>query len=332
MKTVLPLIILGLSLPAFSSRLAADTQSDLEALMDRPVGGDPVGKDPDAVPKAFEPKPQQMTPAMRAMRIESLKKAAASKDWLVRAYEQQIQARASGKQNDGDNHNLYAELSGDKDLAKIAGIDPEDFTPTPDLIDYHADTHGGKSDAQLRDDPVAQAAASPPLAPSKSFFPSSSFLEETRAAAPYAAPSPIFSPDNGPFSLSIAPDERDAEPAPQLHLRPADPGALDIPGLTAEEDNPALRDHPELNSDDLTGQDHHLTLTTPAASLETPPTTDLENVQRLHQAALLPPGQTPKKPVVVEAPKVPAPSDTEQMVPDPGTQRSHVDDPFDILR
>ena len=330
MKPVLSLILLGLVLPASSPRLTADTQSDLEALLDHPVGGDPVGKDPDAVPKAFEPKPQQMTPAMRAMRIENMKKAAASRDWLVRAYEQQIQARASGRQSGGTDHNLYTELSGDKDLAKIAGIDPEDFNATPDLIDYHADTHGGKSDAQLRADTAAQAAAAPSLAPPKSFILSSSFLQDTKAAMPYAAPSPIFSPENGP--LSLLPDERDSEPAPPIRVRQADPGVLDIPGLTAEESDPALRDRPELNNDDLTGESHHLTLSPPTSPLETPPTTDLENVQRLHQTSLLPPGQTPKKPVVVEAPKVPAPSATEEMVPDPGSQRSHVEDPFDILR
>ena len=328
MKLVLHLIALCLSAVVVALPVRADPSGDFDFLQDHPVGGDPVGPDPDATPKAFEPKPVEMSPAVRAVLIENLKKTQANREWLVRGYEQQVQARSS-KSAESSNYNLYSELSGNKDLAKIAGIDNAEFTTPPELIDFHTDGHSDQTDASLRPDPGVQTSASPELAPRKSLYFSSSYLDEFKAGAPYAAPSPIASTDLAPLSITPA-ENREDVPATSRY-RPTDPGAMDIPGMTAAEANPASAN---LSSEDLPGGNTRFSSTaTSDLSLDPTVTTNAERLDKVRQTQLLAPGQVAKKPTpVVSQVKVPAPSDTEQMVPDPGSQRVHLDDPFDILR
>ena len=320
-------LVLTLSAPAW-----ADSDTDLDFLKDRPVGGDPVGPDPDATPKAFEHK-SELSPAERAIVRENLKAAQANKDWLLHAYEQQLHDRPA-KTTDGDtSSNLFSELNANKDLAKIAGIDNSEFT-MPEVIDFHTGTDATKhADANLRPDPGVQTAtSSAQLAPRGSFYSSTSFLDVTRAAAPFAAPSPLASTELAPLSLTAAAETTDSDAPLTSRYRPTDPGAMDIPGMTAEEANPSAGS-PSLSSADLPGGTTRINSTSPGLSLDTTSTTNLERLEKIRQTQLLAPGQTLKKPTpVVSAVKIPAPSDTEQMVPDPGTQRAHVDDPFDILR
>lgn len=165
---------------------------------------DPVGEDPDGVPKAFRHSSRtQLTSADRAALREAEKKIADDRNWLLRDYEKQLQSRAHGENSET---NIYAELSGDKDLARLSGISPTDFTSMPDSIDLHTGDHSSTS--SLRPDPALNAAtpkvpASTPLF--KPLIKPLAFAEVSGAATPYAAPSPIITPPSTPISIESAP-------------------------------------------------------------------------------------------------------------------------------
>ncbi len=78
--------------------------------------------DPDGVPLAVtQPHPKPLTQdQINEIRKEE-QKAAFDKNWLLRNYEQQLQARAA-KSPEDQSTNLYYQLSSNKELAKLAGL------------------------------------------------------------------------------------------------------------------------------------------------------------------------------------------------------------------
>jgi hypothetical protein len=255
----------------------------------------------------------------------------------VRAYERQLQSRDRASSGQGEGSNLYAELTSDPDLAKLAGLKPANFSDTPEI-----DLHLVPSDSNriaLRSDPSAPPVT--PLTPGvrPAFDPIVTPLvsRETRGvSAPFTESSPI-----SPMFPSLSSPDSSASPDHDALLDAADPvknqdpGVLDIPGLTAAESSPATRDAINLKNEDLLPDE-----LSPAdkphnnLSLDLPPTTNAERLQKIQNAVLSLPNQQVKKapPSAVSTVTVPPPTDTQEMVPDPSPIRSHIDDPFDILR
>ena len=105
--------------------------------------------------------------------------------------------------------------------------------------------------------------------------------------------------------------------------------------MTAAESNPAMREALDLPNDPEPGalppeeKPHHDLL------LELPVASNSDRLDKLQNSALAIPGQLPSKksaPVTITPYVFKPPGDTDQMVPVPPPLRSHVADPYDILR
>jgi hypothetical protein len=324
--------------PAVAAPLPAIPDADLS---DPDANQDEPGAEPEAF---LHPKESpQVAAAENLLLKKNEKKEDDNRDWLVRGYEQQLQARAHAEGDPVDETNLYAELSGDKDLAKAAGISPTDYTSMVANVDLHTGESSNKSDA-LRPDPALNAGT--PTAPAqapffKPFLGPAATDETATVASPFAAPSPISAPFAAPLSFGSrsTPDTTGttsddlSEPANNT----ANPSDMDIPGMTAAESSPATRESMDLTTEDLLPGEvapperpHH------DLSLELPVASNADRLQKLQDAALSLPGQPEQAPKKPEAPSISEtppqpPSDTQDMVHDPTGIRIRVGDPFDIL-
>ena len=92
-----------------------------------PTAPDPVDNpytqyDPDGIPLAVtHPQPQRLSQDELDAIHKQQEQAALDKNWLLRNYEKQLQARAANSPED-QSANLYYQLSSNKDLAKLAGL------------------------------------------------------------------------------------------------------------------------------------------------------------------------------------------------------------------
>jgi hypothetical protein len=159
----------------------------------------------------------------------------------------------------------------------------------------------------------------------------------TRVEAPYALPSPISASFSAPISFDLAPQATAEDDAAQ-NAAPADPGAMDIPGMTAAESTPAMREALDLPDDEGPGvlsaeekDRHNLALELP----QPPDATNADRLEKLQNAALALPGQ----PLIKKAPQAiepfalkPTITPIPVMVPDPPPLRRQLADPYDILR
>ena len=308
MRIVPPLAIFVLA--GAATLLRADPAPDTD---------NPAAYDPDATPRAYMEKPKQekhqSTAADHAQTQEK-------NDWLLRAYEEQLQARSLAD-GQSQSNNLYNEITSDPQLAKAAGLTPITPTQLPAAANLRAGTGNGSPGLTLRSDSPSPGSAKTNFAQSagSTFNPVLAPLDQNEAAALHSlfTSLPVFS------NNASTP----ADPAA------GDPGALDIPGMTAAESDPTKRADLDLDLDRLPGesdavdqpQSHHdLALAMPMR--------DSAQAQKTQDAATLAPGQrktappTPINPLLLK----PVESDTAHMVPDPPPVRGQVDDPYDILR
>jgi hypothetical protein len=309
-----------------------------------PIGFDPLTEpqdimSPDFVPDFLKspPKPE-VTPEEEAALQEAQKKVEDNKDWLLRGYEQQLESRQTV--TDGDtvpqNTNLLAVLSANKDLARAANITPIDLDAAPELNPLTGED-GKKPKVDLRSDPMLDPLASADEKTAPLFTPLIVPLDAPASApahTPYALPSPISSTIFSPISFDLAPSETAEDDAAQS-VTPADPGAMDFPGMTAAESNPAMREALDLPNDQEPGalppedKVHH------DLGLELPEGSNSEQLQKLQSSALNVPSQPlirratplvvnplPAKPAIYSEPPMTVPSPL----------RNHLADPYDILR
>ena len=287
-----------------------------------PDPDNPTAYDPDATPRAYTEKAK---PEMRqsADHVAGNHPQAQEKnDWLLRAYEEQLQARSLAD-GQSQSNNLYTEITSDPELAKAAGLTPVTPTQTPAAVNLRAGTSNGSPSLTLRSDsPFPGSPKTGAATPAGSTFnPVLAPLDQNEAAALHSlfTSLPVFS------NNASTPADPDA----------GDPGALDIPGMTAAESDPAKRADLDLNLDRLPGESgagdqlqssHDLALAMPMR--------DSAQAQKTQEAATLAPGQrktaspAPINPLLLK----PVESDTAHMVPDPPPIRGRVDDPYDILR
>jgi hypothetical protein len=310
-----------------ASTARADMQSDYEQ---REAAAEAAGHDPDIGPL---PETTARTDSEEA-RTAAAKKHKAKDDadnWLVNAYEQQLEAHATAD-GQSDKNNMYARIAADPEMAKLAGISsialdgdsasmsvPSNSSKT---LDLHTGLSSGNSGLMLRPDPTLRDSSIPAPAVT-SFQPLITPLSSTEAAGLHNFYGDIGVNASSDVSASITPaaDERDA-------------GMLDTPGMTAAAKNPNLSTEEDFTLGLLPGETpgeervHH------DLALELPPTGNVQRLEKQEIVALSVPGQKPKTVVpasVNAAPVKPPPSDTSEMVPDVSPIRARVADPFDIL-
>jgi hypothetical protein len=291
---------------------------------DPPDTDNPAAYDPDATPRAYTEKPKPETRASDDHAAAERAQAQAKNDWLVPSYEEQLQAR-SLSDGQSQSNNLYNEITSDPELAKAAGLTPATPAAVPAATDLRAGTGNGSPGLTLRSDISSPGlTGNDPSKPAGSTFnPALVPLDSSAAAALHD----LFSsmPSLSATSASSGP-EPDA----------TDPGALDTPGMTAAEIDPAKRAELDLTLDRLPGEAPN------AADRPEPqrdlalamPVHDADRVQKDQDDATLAPGQrktappAPINPLLLKEPV----SDTAHMVPEPPPIRGQVDDPYDILR
>ena len=193
-------------------------------------------------------KVQRATPTEIAADRKAREEAALEKDWLLRAYEKQLQTHSVTSTAVDRDANPYQEISGNKDLAKLAG-----------LTDYHNDAASDEPLYRTKDASANQGAVGLRTGSATS----SPFLSSAPFGSSFLKPlvTPISAPDaagikNFYASLpdaSVAPFNG-STPAPQLHARASiipDPTDNDIetPGMIAAKNDPSVE--PGLSDADL---------------------------------------------------------------------------------
>src|ERR1700679_3857624 len=77
-----------------------------------PDTDNPAAYDPDATPRAYTEKPKQGTHESADRMATQQARAQEKNDWLLRAYEEQLQARALAD-GQSQSNNLYNEITSD---------------------------------------------------------------------------------------------------------------------------------------------------------------------------------------------------------------------------
>jgi hypothetical protein len=307
----------------------ADMQSDYEQ---REAAAEAAGHDPDIGPMPETTARPDSDDAQTAAKKRQAKAAKDDADnWLVNAYERQLEAHATAD-GQSDNNNLYARIAADPELAKLAGISPiasdtdsatgSDVSNSSKALDLRTGLNSGNSGLTLRPDSSLRDPSNPAPAVT-AFRPLITPLGETEAAGLHNFYGDIGASSSSDSSAAITPieDDRDA-------------GMLDTPGMTAAASNPNLSTEEDFTLGLLPGEtpgeqkEHH------DLSLELPVAGNAQRLQKQDMAALTVPGQKPKTVVpasINPVPVKPPPSDTAEMVPDVSPIRARVDDPFDIL-
>jgi hypothetical protein len=313
------LLVLGTSVVMARADAGSSSASD--------DADNPAAVDPDGVPRAFlpsHPAPRASDASVKAAQ----EKAEQDQDWLLRGYEQQMQARALAQRQGGNDNNLYAKIAGDKDLAKMAGLTDANLTSAPPPENLLTSPGGHQPTLSLRPDSTISDSKPATTKP---------FSTMISALAPLATP--LSASEAAGFhdfyrSLPGFSSTTPVTPAPDSDLRlNSDPAALDIPGMTAAESDPTKRSEMDLSLDLLPGEspadhkaDSNLTLDLPAA-------TNAGRLQKQQDTAMDLPGKHRTVAPVPISPLLLKPiSDTAEMVPDPAPIRGQVGDPYDILR
>ena len=302
-----------------------------------PSDDDPdLRSDPDGVPlNVTQNRFQRATPEQIAADRKARQAAALDKDWMLRAYEKQLQTHAETSTAMDRSANPYQEISANQDLT-----------------DYHNDSANDEPLFRTKDSAAHGASAlrpgsNPPLLKSAAF--GSSFL--TPLVTPLGA-TDAAGIKNFYASLpdaSVAPFNG-STPAPELHARTSiipDPTDNDIetPGMIAAKKDP-LTDPATLDTeiDSLPGeslaharahQDNSESL------LQLPIVMDAEQLHREQASYLAPPtarplgpnqttAATPAKPTVAPLENLHEPVPISQM-PVINPVRAPIANPYDIL-
>jgi hypothetical protein len=204
-----------------------------------PDGGDPnIRYDRDGVPLTVTQKQaDRATPEQIAAARKQQIQAALDKDWLLRGYEKQLQARAAASANQDPSANPYLEISANKDLARLAGMpdleaDDSDkplLHATEEQPDRPAATlHPGSTQPQAETGPFGSSFLRPMITPLSA--PEAAGLNNFYASLPVAGLSPFYGnpQTQGPAPasrVSVIPDETKDDD-------------IDTPGMIAAEKNP----------------------------------------------------------------------------------------------
>jgi hypothetical protein len=261
--------------------------------------------------------------------------AALNKDWLLRTYEQQLQAHTAAANSPEDqNANLYYELSSNKDLAKLAGLPAADADGQNGAGAYRTGVapsdHGG---ATLRSDasstgpgnlssqgdllkPLVTPLSAPDAAGLRNFYaPLSISMASPLSGFPKMSPAPKRGQSEDSSDMET-PGMVAAEKDPLTDTSALDLNLDTLPGETAEQ----ARAHQESES--------NLTLPVPM------------NADQLHQeqaATLSVSGAKKAAPTAVTAPVKPAPTEDPDapLSVDKALQinpvRAPIANPYDIL-
>ena len=278
--------------------------------------------DPDAVPKSFVPDKPEPTPEQRAAEKKLQKKAADDRNWMMRGYQQQLEAKAKGGSKDESDSDM-AETAA---LARAAGLsvtEYSDLQSSEDAASAESTTRTPEHQAQPRTSSAAIGAYNP-------FKPLLS-TDAPSASVPFASPSPLLAP-GGSSNTTLTLDQTSMNEASNR-----DSGDMDIPGMTAAQSSAATKDAMGMSESDLLPgesqsayeKSHH------DLELELPLARNSDQLAKMQSDAMALPGASPKKPTSAAPappPPIEPPSATSEMVHDPSPLRAHVDDPFDILR
>jgi len=261
----------------------------------------------------------------------------ANNTWLLRSYEEQLRTRAPNSAKD-DNANLYYRISSDKNLAQLAGLPAFNLNNPEPTVDVHLslNTNGdpGKSGVTLHSDlPTLtnnRSTANQSTAPQK---PSLTIKPLNWESNNYASLHNSYATPNSSIEQFLP--QAEGLPHHPYVRQDSDPTALDTPGMTAAENDPVMsRNVPTLSLDLLPNE------TVPAARaheenltlLDPPKATNLDQIQKLDDSTLKPPGEVktappvPLNPVLLKLKY----EDPPVTAPPPPPIRTQIDDPRDM--
>ena len=292
--------------------------------------------DPDGVPLAVtHPQPQRLSPAQIDAIHKQQGQAALDKNWLLRNYEKQVQARAAKSPQD-QSANLYYQLTSNKELAKLAGLPTLDSDDQDRTSAYRTGTPpSGQGSGALRADASSAATSAfpshgnllkPLITPLSA--PDAAGLHNFHSSLPVSMPSPL-SGNNPPQT-------------PPVSRRDQSRDSLDIetPGMVAAEKNPLTgTSAPDLTLDILPGESIEQAKAHQEANnkLELPLPMDANQLHKEQAAALSVPGAPNPAQTATPAPVKAVPIDDEDAplpvskAPQINPVRSPIANPYDIL-
>lgn len=184
---------------------------------------------------------------IEAMRKQNAQEAL-DRNWLLLEYEKQLRDRTGGDADKEKHNNLYLQLSMDKDLSKLAGLQ----TIEPDAAKPNVTFHAASSTSEKNAPTLRPEVATSFFTPGAAFKP---LITPLNSAGPNTSQS--FS---STLPLSMAPPFSGAAPTgnPAPAPRPtvsADPVDLQTPGMVAARQDPmADVGTPDLSLDVLPGE------------------------------------------------------------------------------
>jgi hypothetical protein len=262
------------------------------ARADAPDDSDPRNPyarvDPDGVPLAVTQGPKQK---LTNEQIESLRQQAIqmerNRNWLMNAYEEQLRMRSKDPAQKDKTPNLYLQLSMDKNLAKLAGLDAMDPTdPTLASPSLHATpSPSAKSTPALRPEAPASTGAFMPLISPLSPLGTSATQSISMSAYSMPIPSILAPSQNG-----MPPANNSPAPAPPSHSTSyTDVVDLQTPGMVASKNDPlADPGTPDLSLDSLPNeaQDEAKERQEAATRAELPEVMDADQLHKQETAKL----------------------------------------------
>jgi len=229
MKNVrhLPVALLGLFVIASTAK--ADPSDD------SPDSNPYTQYDADGVPLSVtQAQPRQPSPDEIKEAQQAQAKAEADKNWLLRAYEQQMQSHAANSSED-QSANVYYQISTNKELAKLAGVPLLDLDAGTSTPSYRTgEAQPGHSTAPLRSDSSSTSIAGPQA---RGFLlkPLITPLSEADAAGMHDFYSSLPTSSVAPFYGSTSP-----KPTAPAAAHPDDSSDIETPGMIAAENNTLL--------------------------------------------------------------------------------------------
>jgi hypothetical protein len=328
--------VLGLSLIAFRAQADPTDPSD-----DSSSDSNYLRYDADGVPLSVT---QSHGPKLSADEINAVKKQQdredQDKNWLLRGYEQQLHSHADSNSADDQGANLYFELTSNKELARLAGLQPWDSGASESLT-YRTGASVSQRTAPLR----ADASRTTGMSSQRNLFrPLITPLSAADAAGLHNFYSPIAPSTVAPFYANAASSNPAPTPSRDTRVETEDPADIETPGMVAAERDPLADpstsdltldvlpeesiDHARAHQDNYNDVDQ-LPAPMDAAQLHKEQSASLQvpgasNPAKAASANAVPPKATP----VTEDPEAPMPVST---VPQITPVRAPIANPFDIL-
>jgi len=265
-------------------------------------------QDPDGTPIVIT-HPQSSSSANQSS-AKSKERSAANQDWLLRAYEQQLQQNSADVPGSSSS-NLYYRIATDKNLSKLAGVSTIDSLAGGATLKTGVN-RGGQGTLSLRPDSSTPAATT---SPTKSLL------------------TPLITPLGAADAAGLRNFYGTIPAAPVPKKATIKSGDLDMPGKIAADNNPLTRDSLTFDSlPDDTGSSkssHHDSI----SKTELPLSSNAAQVQKLTDASLTAKGSTrTNAPVNVSAMQlklVEDPPPPKLVVPNSG--RQPIANPYSIL-